>query len=297
MKKSFGQFYLPLVFATGFAFTNVLASTTNGTIDTTFKYSRVCDSADCVTASSTINFKPSGGNITINDVSGTTANFAGYAWGSTLGWINMAPTGVGVTPVTVNIASGQVSGFAWSGVSGYINFNPQVNLPNTSVIINASGEFNGYAWAGGPNGGWIKFACPGSNGDTCVKTDWRPTAGRTVAPTGGGGGGGGGGGAIIPPVTQPTTGTGTTQTGPQNQKNGDYTNSYRADINDSGIIDILDYNSIMVNWNKTNSLNNATAKLDKCKATNAADVNCDGKVDLLDFNIIMIFWGQKVKTS
>lgn len=282
-----------LQFCIVFAFATIVtnASTTNGTIDVIYKNAKVCDSADC-TASSTINFLPTGAAaITIADVSGTTANFSGYAWGSTLGWINMAPTGYGVT---VNIASGVVSGYAWSGTSGYVNFSPT----GYGVTINSNGEFNGYAWTGGINGGWINFSCATLNTATCVKTDWRPTAGRAVTPvvSGGGGGGGGGGGYVIPIATT-TPVTNTTQTGPQNQKNGDYTNLYRADINDSNVVDIFDYNSIMVNWNKTQTVDKAQAKSDRCKTVNVADVNCDGKVDLLDFNIIMIYWGQKVRLS
>jgi hypothetical protein len=290
MKKSFSKIYLLSTFVFLFAFVDSFASVTNGTIDTTFKYARVCDSADC-TASSTINFAASGGNVAINDANTVTANVTGYAWGSTLGWINMAPSGGGVS---VNISSGAMSGYAWSGTSGYINFAPT----SYGVTINSSGELNGHAWAGGPAGGWIKFACPGVAGDTCVKTDWRPTAGRpVVAPSGGGGGGGGG--SYVPAI-QTTSGSSTTatsQSGPQNQKNGDYTNSYRADINDNGQIDLFDYNSLMVNWNKSTTINLTTSKSERCKVANIADVNCDAKIDLLDFNIIMIYWGQKVKTT
>jgi hypothetical protein len=188
-----------------------------------------------------------------------------------------------------------MSGYAWSGVSGYINFAPT----SYGVTINSSGELNGYAWTGGPSGGWIKFDCTGGSTSTCVKTDWRPTAGRTVTPSTGGGGGGGGG--YVAPTTTTTTnnssGSVTTQSGPQSQKNGDYTNLYRADINDSNVIDIFDYNSIMVNWNKATTTDKTIAKVNRCKTVNVADVNCDGKVDLLDFNIIMIYWGQKVRQS
>lgn len=285
-------------FAYIFAFEAAFASTTNGTIDATYHFAKVCDNSAC-TASSTINFLPTGGTaITIVDANAVTANISGYAWGTTLGWINMAPTG---NQVTVNISTGALSGYAWSGTSGYINFAPT----GYGVTIDASGQFQGYAWSGGTNGGWIKFACNGvasNDGAVCVKTDWRPTAGRTVAPSGGGGGGGGGGGSYVPAVpSSSTTNTvnvgGTTQTGPQHQKAGDYTNIYRADINDSGIIDILDYNSLMVNWNKTVSIDKTKPKLDRCEATNPADVNCDGKVDLLDFNIIMIYWGLKINTA
>lgn len=286
---------LTFVFALS-AGVNVFASTSSGTIDTTYKYAKVCDSSDC-SASSTINFLPSGATaITIIDANPTTANLSGYAWGSTLGWINMAPTGSGVT---VNISTGAMSGYAWNGTSGYINFAPT----GYGVTINANGEWNGYAWTGGPSGGWVKFACTGvaaNDSAVCVKTDWRPTAGRASVVVPSGGGGGGGGGYVAIPTTSgsstPTTGA-TTQSGPQNQKNGDYTNTYRADINDSGVIDIFDYNSIMVNWSKVIAVDKTSAKLDRCKVANVADVNCDGKVDLLDFNIIMIYWGQKVRLS
>lgn len=295
MKKSFSTLYFLFSFCIVFAFAYISASasTTNGTIDATYKYAKVCDNSAC-TASSTINFKPTGGTaINIADINTVTAGVTGNAWGSTLGWINMAPTGYGVS---VNISSGVMSGYAWSGTSGYINFAPT----GYGVTINSNGEWNGYAWTGGENGGWIKFLCNGvaaNDGAVCVKTDWRPTAGRTVVPSGGGGGGGGGGSIVTPAGTSttPVSTTSTTQTGPQNQKNGDYTNIYRADINDNGTVDIFDYNSIMVNWNKIVSVGTSTVKLDKCKLANVADVNCDSKVDLLDFNIIMIYWGQKIR--
>lgn len=291
MKKLNLYLFVVYLFTFGFAY----ASTTNGTIDSTYKYAKVCDSGDC-SASSTINFAPTGATaITIADLNSITAQVSGYAWGATLGWINMNPSGSGVT---VNIASGAMSGSAWSQVTGYINFAPT----NYGVTINSNGELNGHAWAGGTNGGWIKFDCTGGSLATCVKTDWRPTAGRTVVPSGGGGGGGGGGGSIVSPTYTPTTVTGsttspTTQSGPQNQKNGDYTNSYRADINDNGTVDIFDYNSIMVNWSKLVTLDKNSLKSDRCKIANVADVNCDGTIDLLDFNIIMIFWGQKIGLS
>lgn len=293
MKNSFLQFASLLTIST-IALSYAFASETNGTILPAYKYAKVCDSSDC-SASSTINFVPTGATaINIADANTVTANITGYAWGATLGWINFAPTGSGVT---VNIATGALSGYAWNGTSGYINFAPT----SYGVTINANGEWNGYAWSGGPSGGWIKFACTGvaaADAAVCVKTDWRPTAGRTVVSTGGGGGGGGGGFIVSPSgTTTPTTTYPSTQSGPQNQKNGDYTNLYRADVNDSNVVDIFDYNSIMVNWAKTITLKPEDTKLSKCIATNVADVNCDGKIDLLDFNIIMIYWGQKVRLT
>jgi hypothetical protein len=66
------------------------------------------------------------------------------------------------------------------------------------------------------------------------------------------GGGGGGGGIIIP---TPKVG----------------------DTNNDGRVDILDFNTLMVNWGST-SINNP------------ADFNKDSKVDILDFNTLMVNW-------
>ena len=116
------------------------------------------------------------------------------------------------------------------------------------------------------------------------------------------GGGGGGGGSIIttPAVTPTTSGqiandSGySTQTGPQAQKNGDYSGLYRADIDDKGSVDILDFNLLMVNWGKKDTMNLSLAKPNRCKVTNVADINCDGKVDVLDFNVLMVNWAKKL---
>lgn len=275
-----------------FSIASAFASTTNGTIDTTYHNSVVCNDATC-SSQSTINFLPTGSTaVNVADINSTTANITGYAWGSTLGWINMAPTNYGVS---VNIGTGALSGYAYSQVAGYINFSPT----SYGVTIDSNGYWNGYAWSGGENGGWIKFDCSGLSTATCVRTDWRPTAGRTSTPSGGGGGGGGGGGIVIPTGTTTNTvnlNTSVQQSGPQNQPN-DYANDYRSDIDDSGIIDIFDYNLLMVNWNKPKiTIDNTKTKPDRCKTTNInrADVNCDGKVDLLDFNLIMIYWQKKL---
>lgn len=50
-----------------------------------------------------------------------------------------------------------------------------------------------------------------------------------------------------------------------------------ADVNGDGKVDILDFNTLMVDWNKSGE------KL-------AADFNSDKKVDLLDFNLLMVHW-------
>jgi hypothetical protein len=79
MRKNFSHSYvlqalcISLAFVICFAFQNVFASTTNGTIDATYKYAKVCDDSSC-TASSTINFAPTGSTaITIVDANALTA--------------------------------------------------------------------------------------------------------------------------------------------------------------------------------------------------------------------------------
>ena len=140
-----------------------LASTSNGTIDSTNKYARFSNSDLGL-----INFGATNGSITITD-----AGLSGYAWGESAGWINLNPTNGGVD----NDAEGNLSGYAWGENTGWINFNPT----NGGVTINSSGDFSGYAWS--QNYGWIVFNC--STDSTCatydhkVSTDWRPLSSRS----------------------------------------------------------------------------------------------------------------------
>ena len=80
----------------------------------------------------------------------------------------------------------------------------------------------------------------------------------TPTPSGGGGGGGGGG---LPPASTPSP----TPLPNQGNSNGD------------GVVDILDFNTLISNWGQTGS-------------GNTADFNGDGVVDILDFNILMANW-------
>ena len=93
-----------------------------------------------------------------------------------------------------------------------------------------------------------------------------PTPSPTPTTGGGGGGstsgGGGGGGG----VTTPSTPTSPLSAAAQ-----------KVDANKDGKIDILDFNTLMVNWNRTES-------------GNIADFTGDGKVDIFDFNTLMINW-------
>lgn len=301
MKKAiFSSLNILLAF---FLFANLAsASQSSGTIDATYHYSMVCGSDACATQTGNIiNWKPTASGsiqpVTIDDSNGLDGN----PWGNNLGWLNLGPSGT--TSLSINPSTGIITGYAWSQIAGWINFSPT----GYGVSINSNGEFTGYAWASGENGGWIKFDCSGGATSTCVKTDWRPVPNRTST-TPSGGGGGGGGGFVIPPTSGSSTnvvnlGTSTastsdkflqTQAGPQNQKNGDYSNLYRADINDDGHVDLFDFNLFMVNWGKLANVDSAIPRKDRCLKVNIGDMNCDGRVDILDFNILLINWGSRI---
>ncbi len=135
----------------------ILASSTDGTIDSTNRYARFQDSNYGY-----IDFGLSAGNVHV-----TSSTVTGYAWSEYAGWINLSPTYGGVS----NTSSGVLSGYAWGEQTGWINFNPTTG----GVSIDSSGVFSGYAWS--QNFGWIVFNC--SNLSTCsstnfkVSTDWR----------------------------------------------------------------------------------------------------------------------------
>jgi hypothetical protein len=301
--KIIKKLILSIVFVFSFS-TSLFASTSSGTVlSSTYSTALVCQDAVCTPSlAHRINFKPTVGGsnpaITIDDTNGVD----GYAWGEQLGWINFsAGNSATTTPgVQINPQTGNLYGYAWSQNSGWINFAPT----NYGVSIDSGGQFTGYAWASGQNGGWIKFDCSGGATTTCVKTDWVPVSARTVVtpPSGGGGGGGGSGGSSIVPYTSAVASTTgaigditrfKTQDGLQNQKK-DYSSDFRADINDSGIVDIIDYNMVMVAWGKTSNIDTSKPKVERCSLTLAADVNCDGGVDALDFNLVMVYWGQYI---
>lgn len=151
-----------------------IASTTNGTIDSTYKYAWVENAG-------WINFGCENCNVQIADVSGSTsANLTGYAWTQNYGWINLNPAQGGVK----SDSNGNLSGKAWGEYSGWVDF--------SGVSIDSNGQFQG-ATQSNDIIGKINFNfsndCPGCK----VITDWRPSSARTVttptatATTGGGG--------------------------------------------------------------------------------------------------------------
>ena len=125
----------------------VLASSTDGTIDSTYRYAYGENIG-------WIDFGTTNGNVHVTD-----SGLSGYALSENTGWINLDNV--------VNDGEGNLSGYGWSENTGWINFAPT----NGGVIINSSGEFTGSALS--ENVGWIIFT-----GDYKVKTDWRPRSAR-----------------------------------------------------------------------------------------------------------------------
>jgi hypothetical protein len=79
----------------------------------------------------------------------------------------------------------------------------------------------------------------------------------------------------------------------------------RSDINDDGIVDLLDFNLLMVHWGKTQGLSRINSTLlfftsqgtrgEKiCYNKHIADIDCNGLVDIIDFNFIMVHWLKNV---
>ncbi|MDP3057375.1 MAG: carboxypeptidase-like regulatory domain-containing protein [bacterium] len=144
---SFFAFLTGLVFISAIFAFPVSASTTDGTIDSVYKYAWEENIG-------WINFGTANGNVHVTD-----SGMTGYALSETAGWINLSNI--------INDGEGNLSGYGWSENTGWIKFNPA----NGGVIINSSGEFTGSALS--ENIGWIIFG-----GDYKVKTDWRPQSAR-----------------------------------------------------------------------------------------------------------------------
>jgi hypothetical protein len=151
----------------------VFASTTDGTIDSTYKYAWSENVG-------WINFGTSEGNVHVTDTAVT-----GYMWNENTGWINLAVSG---SVYVANNADGTLSGYAWGEGVGYINF--------AGVTIDSDGFFHGYASS--TLSGRINFNCIDLNtcgtSDFRTKTDWRKASVRNAS-SGSSSGGGGGGGA------------------------------------------------------------------------------------------------------
>jgi hypothetical protein len=123
---------------------SVFASTTEGSIDSTYRYAWGENVGF-------IDFGGTSGNVVITDTAIT-----GYAYGENIGFINL--TGI------INDNEGDLSGYAWGENVGWVDFS------NTSIGID--GVFSGYAY--GENIGFITFGLDTNK----VATDWRPASTR-----------------------------------------------------------------------------------------------------------------------
>ena len=127
--------------------TNVLASTSNGTIDPAYHYAWGENVG-------WVDFA----NITITDTA-----LSGSAYGENIGWIDLS--------TITNDNEGNLSGYAWGENVGWVDF--------SLAIIGSDGVFTGGAY--GENIGWIIFDTENSK----VATDWRPASIRSSGTTSG----------------------------------------------------------------------------------------------------------------
>jgi hypothetical protein len=160
-KKNIFFLIICLVFTFGIINANtVLASNTNGTIDSTNKYAWGENIG-------WLNFSVNNGDIQITDT-----GLTGYVWSENYGWISL-DTNVESGSVT-NDGEGNLGGNAWGERLGWINFN--------RVIIDEDGYFSGYATIASDDSK-ISFNCLNTTScnlsDFKVSTDWRPRRTRT----------------------------------------------------------------------------------------------------------------------
>jgi len=158
IKNSASIFAIAAMIVAAVSAVPVFASSTDGTIDSVYKYAWSENVG-------WINFKADSGNVSVVD-----SGLSGYAWSSNYGWINLSPPTSGVN----NDGSGNLSGYAWGENIGWIDF--------SGVTIDSNGYFLGYA--GSTVAGQISFNCfnTGScaSSDFKIRTDWRPRAERPV---------------------------------------------------------------------------------------------------------------------
>jgi hypothetical protein len=220
----------------------------------------------------------------------------GYAWSKYDGWINFAPSRGGTT----NTCSGQLGGTAWSEKRGWISMD--------GVTIDTSGKFVGTAGTALNNAGRINFSC-----SMCeVKTDWKQCSLRTIAPsiTGSGGGGSAAIGKSLTatileqidalheqilklsPQLNTQEQVKVAQAAPQKTDTTRpeyimwfYEIVQQIDLYRDGKIDIYDYNTLMRDWGKKNTV------------AVVIGINVNTKVGLFDFNLLMKHWGKKEKNN
>ncbi len=122
----------------------VVASESNGTIDSEIKYAWNENAG-------WINFGNENGNVEITDL-----ELSGYAWSENLGWISLNCSDSGVCATSdykvENDAEGNLSGYGWNENAGWINFSPAdggvqidssgANFPATAGAKTSAGLFS-----------------------------------------------------------------------------------------------------------------------------------------------------------
>lgn len=216
-------------------------------------------------------------------LAGTILSGHTYAWSNNVGYINFA---------NVTVGDSQLSGYAWSTRAGFINFSPAKG----GVLNDGTGNLSGSAW--GESLGWIDFDNVSINSTTgkfsgtatgtligtltfncnfCdVQTDW-PQGGSVPRVLSGSTGGAG---ATPSPASSlnaqpPPSGLPFREIISDPVKSAE---AKRIDIQKDGTINILDFNSLMVNWGVVGG-------------GTIGDMNTDGIVDIFDFNLLMVYWG------
>lgn len=124
----------------------IFASTSDGTIDSTYKYAWGENVGF-------IDFGSTAGAVHVTDTA-----LSGSAYGENIGWINLS--------TVTNNNEGILGSYAWGENVGFIDF--------SKVTIGTDGVFAGGAY--GENIGWITFGTT----DNKVLTDWRPASSRTT---------------------------------------------------------------------------------------------------------------------
>ncbi len=81
---------------------------------------------------------------------------------------------------------------------------------------------------------------------------------------------------VATPTPTPSGGVGTSSSGDGGILATE-TVAPKADMDNNGKVDVLDFNTLMAHWGETGS-------------NNIADINSDGEVDIFDFNLLMINW-------
>lgn len=124
-----------------------LASTTSGTISSTYRYA----------------WGENVGFIDFINIRITDSSLSGSIYGENIGWIDLS--------TITNDNEGTLSGYAWGENVGWIDF--------SQVVINTDGVFTGQAY--GENIGFITF---NTNDNNKVTTDWIPSRARPRSSSG-----------------------------------------------------------------------------------------------------------------